>query len=111
MTTGFGWSSLPDGWWADLLCTIYGSCCIAFLLAHAFEPYRRWLKARMPQRWIRLSRNYCLTKVWSDLVLSAGGLAFLAWIEDSLVAALGLLAVALFGSHLWRFSAAAADGR
>ena len=35
---------------------------------------------------------------WVDMVLSAGGLAVIAWVVDAPVAALGMLAVALFAS-------------
>jgi len=98
--TWSGWLQFAEGWVSNGLALAYASLCIALLVCLVHEPSCRWLRARLPPRWIPTSREDPMYAAWVDLVLSAGGLAVIAWLMDAPVAALGMLAVTLFGHAL-----------
>ena len=94
-----GWSGglpLPEGLIGNGLAVIYAVTCVALLLCQVFDRPRMWLRSRLPRRWIPDSKEDPIYAAWVDLVLSAGGLAVIAWVMDAPVAALGMLAVAVF---------------
>jgi len=95
--TWSGWWPLAEGWVSNGLALVYGSLCIALLVRIVHEPSRRSLRARFPACWIPSSREDPMYAAWVDLVLSAGGLAVIAWLVDAPVAALGMGVLALFG--------------
>ncbi|HQA34625.1 MAG TPA: hypothetical protein PLJ16_14090 [Casimicrobium huifangae] len=49
-----------------------------------------------------MSESDPMYAAWRDLVLSAGGLAAIFWIVDAPVAALGMMALAVFGRLVMR---------
>lgn len=92
------WLPLADGWGSIALALIYALICVALLVCHLRPGPRAWLRARLPKRWIPMSESDPLHAAWRDLVLSAGGLAVIAWIAEAPVAALGMLAVTLIAA-------------
>lgn len=100
LATWSGWLPLAEGRVSNGLALVYASLCIALLVCIVHAPSCRWLRARLPPRWIPTSREHPMYTAWLDLVLSAGGLAVIAWLLDAPVAALGMLAVTLFGAAL-----------
>ncbi len=100
--TWSGWWPLAEDWVSNGLALVYASLCIALLVCIVHEPSCRWLRARLPPRWIPTSREDPIYTAWVDLVLSAGGLAVIAWFVDAPVAALGTMALALFGALILR---------
>lgn len=97
MSSWTGWQPLVDGWLSNALAVTYALICVALLACHLRPERRAWLRARLPKRWIPVSESDPMYAAWRDLVLSAGGLAGIAWIMDVPVAALGMLALAVFG--------------
>lgn len=98
--TGSEWLPLAEGWVSNGLALVYSTLCIALLVCLVHERSRIWLRARLPPRWIPTSREDPMYAVCVDLVLSAGGLAVIAWLLDTPVAALGMGVLALFGAVL-----------
>ncbi len=76
--TWSGWLPIAESWVRNGLALVYGSLCIALLVCLVHERSRRWLRARLPSRWIPASREDPMYTAWVDLVLSAGGLAVIA---------------------------------
>lgn len=102
MSSWTGWQPLADGWLSNGLAGIYALICVAVLMCHLCTGPRAWLRARLPTRWIPMSESDPMYAAWRDLVLSAGGLAVIAWIMDAPVAALGMMALAVFGRLVMR---------
>lgn len=100
--TWSGWLPLGDGWMSNGLALVYASLCIALLVCIVHEPSSRWLRARLPPRWMPSTRDDPMYTAWMDLVLSAGGLVVIALLNDALVCALGTMALALFGALILR---------
>lgn len=92
------WQPLVDGWLGNGLAVFYALICAGLLVCHLCPGPRVWLRARLPKRWIPMSESDPMHAAWRDLVLSAGGLAVIAWIVEAPVAALGMLAVTLMAA-------------
>jgi len=105
VSTWAGWLPLDDDWIGNGLAVIYALICMALLVCHIFARPRAWLRARLPVRWIPTARDDPMYAVWFDLILSAGGLAIIAWVVDALVPALGMLTLAVFGGLAIRIGA------
>ena len=96
------WPQLANGWVSNALALIYALICVALLVCHLCPGPRAWFRARLPKRWIAMSESDPMHAAWRDLALSAGGLAGIAWIMDLPVAALGMMALAVFGRLVMR---------
>jgi len=98
MSSWTSWQPFVDCWVSNALALIYALICAALLVCHLCPGPRAWLRARLPKRWIPMSESDPLHAAWRDLVLSACGLAVIAWIVEAPVAALGMLAVTLMAA-------------
>lgn len=100
-----GWSGWPpplDGEFSDALAATFAAICVTPHSCQLFDQPGSWFRSKLPRRWTSTSTADPMCAAWVDLVLSARGLAVIAWVFDAPVAALGMLPVAMFASLLLR---------